>query len=83
MASANRDQEVFADPGRLDIGRAPNEHLAFGYGERFCLGANLGRLELRTLMHELLPYLEDIEVAGPISRTRSGGSENKSTAPSG
>ena len=71
LASANRDEEVFADSGLFDIGRAPNEHLAFGYGEHFCLGANLARLELRVLMQELLPYLGDIELAGPISRTRS------------
>ena len=71
LASANRDEEVFADPDRFDIGRAPNEHLAFGYGEHFCLGANLARLELRVLLQELLPHLADIELAGPVSRTRS------------
>jgi cytochrome P450 len=71
LASANRDEEVFSNPDRFEIGRAPNEHLAFGYGEHFCLGANLARLELRVLMQELLPHLESIEMGGPISRTRS------------
>jgi cholest-4-en-3-one 26-monooxygenase len=71
LASVNRDEEVFAEPDRFDIGRAPNDHLAFGYGEHFCLGANLARLELRALMQELVPHLGDIELAGPVSRTRS------------
>jgi cytochrome P450 len=71
LASINRDEEVFADPDRFDIGRTPNDHLAFGYGEHFCLGANLARLELRVLMQELLPVLGDIELAGPVSRTAS------------
>ena len=71
VASANRDEEVFTDPDRFDVGRSPNEHLAFGYGEHFCLGASLARLEMRVLMQELLPVLGGIEPAGPISRTRS------------
>jgi cytochrome P450 len=71
LASVNRDEQVFADPDRFDIGRSPNEHLAFGYGEHFCLGTNLARLELRALMQELVPHLGDIELAGPVSRTRS------------
>jgi cytochrome P450 len=71
LGSANRDEEVFAQPDRFDAGRTPNDHLAFGYGEHFCLGANLARLELRVLMQELLPHLGNIELTGPISRTRS------------
>jgi len=71
LASANRDETVFADPDKFDVGRSPNEHVAFGYGEHFCLGANLARLEMRVLFQELLPHLGDIELAGPVSRTRS------------
>jgi cholest-4-en-3-one 26-monooxygenase len=64
--SANRDEEVFAEPYRFDIGRDPNPHFAFGgYGEHFCLGANLARWELRTMLRELLPLLPEMELAGP------------------
>jgi len=52
--SANRDAKVFAEPFRFDAARKPNEHLAFGIGAHFCLGANLARLELRVLLEEAL-----------------------------
>ncbi|AKS35740.1 cytochrome P450 [Mycolicibacterium goodii] len=63
-ASGNRDEEVFADPFRFDVGRDPNKHLAFGYGVHFCLGAALARMEMNSLFTELLPRLESIELAG-------------------
>ncbi|MGH7896592.1 MAG: cytochrome P450 [Candidatus Binatia bacterium] len=69
--SANRDEEVFADPERFDIGRSPNDHLAFGIGEHFCLGANLARLELRILFAEIARRLRAPELAGPVRRLRS------------
>ena len=69
--SANRDDEVFPEPDRFDIGRTPNDHLAFGIGEHFCLGSNLARLEIRVLFEELLRRLPDIELAGPVDRLRS------------
>ena len=69
--SANRDEALFADPQRFDVGRSPNEHLAFGAGEHFCLGASLARLEIRILFEELLSRLPDLEVAGPVRRLRS------------
>jgi len=63
--SANRDEDVFPDPYKFDITRDPNPHFAFGgYGEHFCLGANLARWELRTMIRELLPLLPDMELAG-------------------
>ncbi len=71
VPSANRDEEVFADAGRFDIERAPNEHIAFGHGEHFCLGAHLARLELRIMVEELLRRLPDIEIAGPVERLHS------------
>lgn len=63
--SANRDEDVFPDPYKFDIGREPNEHFAFGgYGEHFCLGANLARWEMRAIFHALLPLLPTLELAG-------------------
>jgi cholest-4-en-3-one 26-monooxygenase len=69
--SANRDEDVFADPDRFDAARTPNDHLAFGIGQHFCLGANLARLEIRIMFEELLGRLGDIELAGPLRRLRS------------
>jgi cytochrome P450 len=69
--SANRDEEVFGEPFRFDVARAPNEHLAFGVGEHFCLGANLARAELAAIFAEVLRRLEGIELAGPVERVRS------------
>ena len=53
-ASANRDEEEFPDAARFDIRREENNHLAFGYGIHFCLGAPLARLEARVVWEELL-----------------------------
>ena len=61
--SANRDEDVFADPFRLDVTRDPNPHLAFGFGPHFCLGASLARLELKVMFSELLRRLPDLELA--------------------
>ena len=61
--SANRDEEVFEDPQRFDIGRRPNPHIAFGFGTHFCLGASLARLECRVMFGELLRRLPDIRLA--------------------
>jgi len=69
--SANRDEDVFPQPDRFDVGRTPNEHVAFGIGEHFCLGSNLARLEIRVMFEELLRRLPDIELAGPVDRLRS------------
>jgi cholest-4-en-3-one 26-monooxygenase len=69
--SANRDEEVFPEPFRFDVGRSPNEHLAFGIGEHFCLGANLARLELSAILAEVVRRLDTLELAGSIERVRS------------
>jgi cytochrome P450 len=69
--SANRDEEVFANADTFDVARDPNDHLAFGIGPHFCLGANLARLEIRIMFEELLRRLPDIELAGPVARLRS------------
>ena len=63
--SANRDAKVFAEPFRFDAARKPNDHLAFGLGGHFCLGANLARLELRVFFEEALRRMP-----GPRARKR-------------
>jgi cytochrome P450 family 142 subfamily A polypeptide 1 len=62
--SANRDEDVFDDPFRFDVGRTPNDHVAFGFGTHFCLGNSLARLELRVMFEELLDRLPDLELVG-------------------
>jgi cytochrome P450 family 142 subfamily A polypeptide 1 len=61
--SANRDPAQFDDPERFDVRRERNQHLAFGFGTHFCLGASVARLELRLLFEQLLRRLPDISVA--------------------
>ncbi|MEV0820673.1 cytochrome P450 [Nonomuraea rubra] len=65
--SANRDEAVFADPDRFDVGRRPNRHVTFGHGPHFCLGAQLARAEIRALLAELRATVTRIEVTGPVT----------------
>ncbi len=69
--SANRDEEVFAHPDTFNIRRQPNDHLAFGIGEHFCLGANLARLELNEVVRGIVARLHDVELSAPPRRLRS------------
>jgi cytochrome P450 len=69
--SANRDEDVFADPHRFDVERHPNLHLSFGIGPHFCLGVHLARLEGRVFFQELLATFPSIELAGEPVRVRS------------
>ncbi len=69
--SANRDEEVFADPYRFDITRTPNDHLAFGYHEHFCLGAGFAKKEVRVLFEELFARYPDVQLNGKPERLRS------------
>ena len=62
--SGNRDEDIFDEPFRFDVGRDPNKHVAFGYGVHYCLGAALARMEMNSLFTELIPRLESIELAG-------------------
>jgi cytochrome P450 len=71
FASANRDEEVFDDPFDFRIDRRPNPHLAFGFGEHFCLGAHLARVEIETVYRHLLARLESFELAGEVERLQS------------
>ncbi len=63
--SANRDEEVFADADRFDVGRDPNPHLAFGGGgPHLCLGLHVARIEIAVMLRELLTRLPDLTPAG-------------------
>ncbi|MDG2334391.1 MAG: cytochrome P450 [Myxococcota bacterium] len=71
-ASANRDEAVFEDPYRFDLGRRPNEHVGFGGpGPHYCLGANLARREIRVMFDEIFRRLPDLEITGPPDRLQS------------
>ena len=54
LGSANRDESVFREPDRFDVGRKENRHLAFGFGTHYCLGSNLARLEAQIALRALL-----------------------------
>lgn len=69
--SANRDEAVFAQPHRFDVGRRPNPHLSFGIGGHFCLGVHLARLEGRVFLEELLAACTHVELDGEPVRVRS------------
>ena len=56
LGSANRDEEIFADPERFDVTRADNRHIAFGFGPHYCVGANLARLEAQVAIAALLRH---------------------------
>ncbi|HCU50844.1 MAG TPA: cytochrome P450 [Micromonosporaceae bacterium] len=79
IPSANRDEEIFTDPDRFDIGRTPNRHLALGAGEHFCIGSILARAETRILLAELLSTVDRVELAGtvvPVHSTAVNGVEH-------
>jgi cytochrome P450 len=71
LASANRDQEAFAAPDRLDLWRAPNPHMGFGAGIHYCLGAPLARMEGAVAFEQLLTRTTDIALLAAPTRRRS------------
>ena len=71
FAAANRDPLVFPDPHRFDVGRTPNDHLTFGHGPHFCLGAQLARAQLTAAFTAVFDRLGEIRPAGQLMRLRS------------
>ena len=62
--SANRDEEIFADPFSFKIDRNPNRHLGFGFGAHVCLGMFMAKIELQALFRELLARVDSFELNG-------------------
>lgn len=62
--SANRDEDVFAEPFRFKVDRNPNRHLGFGFGAHVCLGMFMAKMELQALLRELLARVEAFELDG-------------------
>ncbi|GAA2455129.1 hypothetical protein GCM10010191_87750 [Actinomadura vinacea] len=72
VRAANRDERVFGETAEeFDVTRDPNPHLAFGFGEHFCLGAALARVEARVLFDELVDRFGHWSIVGPDERLRS------------
>jgi cytochrome P450 len=70
--SANRDEDVFDDADRFDVGRTPNPHVAFGAGgPHLCLGMHVARIETIAMLRELVSRLPDLEPNGPTERLHS------------
>jgi cytochrome P450 PksS len=65
IASANRDEQQFANPDMIDLARAPNRHLTFGEGGHYCVGASLARLEGRVAFGDLFDRMPQLKLAVP------------------
>ncbi|MGH8686480.1 MAG: cytochrome P450 [Burkholderiales bacterium] len=70
IGAANRDPAQFPDPGRFDVGRKPNRHVAFGQGDHVCVGMNVARMEGRVAFSRLLAKFPRLELAGAPERDR-------------
>ncbi|HEY7201245.1 MAG TPA: cytochrome P450, partial [Candidatus Dormibacteraeota bacterium] len=69
-AAANRDPAAFADPQRFDVRRQENQHVSFGHGHHFCIGAALARVELQTVIGTLFRRLPTLRLAVPLEELR-------------
>jgi cytochrome P450 len=68
VGAANRDPAQFSDPDRLDVGRKPNRHVAFGQGDHACAGMNVARLEARVAIGEIIARFPRMELSGKPER---------------
>ena len=68
--AANRDDAAFAEPDRFDIRRTLNQHVAFGHGLRFCIGAGLARVELQTVFSALFQRVPTLRLAVELEELR-------------
>ena len=69
FGAANRDPRKYADPDVFRAARNPEDHLAFGGGIHFCLGASLARMEGAAVLGELVRRVRGFELGGPVERT--------------
>ncbi|MFH0241433.1 cytochrome P450 [Streptomyces sp. HK10] len=80
-ASGNRDERAFERPGEFDLGRAPNKHMAFGYGPHFCVGSYLAKVEIFELLMALRDFTTGFEQTDEPLRIRSNFLTGFSTLP--
>jgi cholest-4-en-3-one 26-monooxygenase len=64
-------RRTLEDGEAFDVGRSPNDHLAFGVGEHFCLGAHLARIEIIAIFEQLLERMPDMQLAGEVRYLKS------------
>lgn len=71
LPSCNRDETVFTEPDSFRIDRRPNPHLSLGAGPHYCIGAAIGRLEIRVLLQVMLARIDHLELCGAAARSAS------------
>ncbi len=81
FGAANRDERQFEDPDRLDVTRQTAQHLAFGFGTHFCLGASLARLEARVAFEELFARLPELTLLRDRAERNQGGIRGYASLP--
>jgi cytochrome P450 len=70
LGAGNHDPAVFVDPDRVDVTRSATNHLAFGHGTRYCLGAPLARIELQTVFSQLVSRFPTMRLAVEVEELR-------------